>query len=103
MSNPPSYRGQMSYSGQGYPGPDPYEQGPVAYRLPPGVGNPATGGGDGMQAQNRRNVTTIGGGDESWYNVGWGCLKASRYGERQLPGRTYSAYIPPRGFSDWLR
>lgn len=92
-------------SGQGVPGSDPYVEGSTLYQLPPGAGlsGETVGGGWAEQAANRRNITTIGGGDTAWYNPGWGCFKAFHYGERQIPGRRYSAYIPPRGFSDWLR
>lgn len=90
---------------EGYPGSDPYTEGSTLYRLPAGVGDPdaAVGGGWAEQSYNRRNITTIGGGDTSWYNPGLGCFRAMHYGERQIPGRRYLAYIAPRGFSEWLR
>lgn len=92
-------------STQGYPGPDPYDQGPQLYRLPVGAGDPdmSIGGGNSMQAVNRRNIPTIGGGDTGWYNPALGCWKAFHYGERKIPGRTYLASIPQRAFSEWLR
>lgn len=95
-------RDQQSMYGVGN---DPYVENGVLYRLPPGKGDPdaSVGGGWGQQAQNRRNVVSVGGGDLDWYNPGLGCFRAFHYGERPLPGRVYSGYIPPRGFSEWLR
>lgn len=96
------------YSGhvtQGYPGSDPYAEDGTLFRLPAGRGDPdaPVGGGYSQQSYNRRNILTIGGGDTAWYNPGLGCFRALHYGERPIPGRRYVAYIPPRGFSEWLR
>ena len=75
--------------------------GDVLYNLPAGSGDPdaAVGGGWAEQGLNRRNVITTGGGDESFYNVGWACFRAFHYGERPLPGRRYTCYIPPLTYS----
>ena len=88
-----------------YLGSDPYTDFNAMYRLPAGHGDvdAPVGGGWAEQTQARRNISTIGGGDVAWYNPGLGCFRAMHYGERQLPGRRYLAYIPVLGFSEWLR
>ena len=87
------------------PGADPYSDQAAPYRLPAGGGDPdmSVGGGYGELSNARRNIVTIGGGDQSFYNEGLSCYRAAHYGERRLPGREYPAYIPPLAFSEWLR
>lgn len=73
---------------------------PVPFRLPPSLSDfteGGHGGGYGAQPDSLHRPVFKGG------NRALSVFKAFHYGERNLVGKTYEAYIPPRGFSEWLR
>ena len=74
----------------------------AAYRLPPGHGPSASStGGGGADYPSRIRRPMFSG---SFINMALSAWKAFHYQEKtNIPGRTYSAYEPPRAFSTWLR
>jgi hypothetical protein len=68
------------------------------YKYPPGTGLPdqQVGGGYAMDVSDLRPAPLR-------RNLGLMFFRAFHYANRNLPGRTYSAYQPVYGFSEWLR
>lgn len=75
----------------------------VPYTVPASMPDSTLGGTGGGNATLPETLFRTVLGPLGQYNVGLSNWKAYHYGERALPGRSYGTYIPPRGFSEWLR